>query len=162
VETHESFLKGYKPSYLCSQRFDGEILQKLHQLNYPYIIEYELEDFDKPGTIYDVGTLFFQTEQLKNEYLKAVNDPSNNSTYLLGITLGFPPIACKFFVEADNNKNLSKKRAGFRYQGYQFAGNIDDWEEIVAWLWENVSAPLAKVEIEYNNEIRVIEPAIVK
>jgi hypothetical protein len=161
METHESFLKGYKPSYLCSSRFDGEILHQLHSLNYPHVIEYELEDFDNPGTLYDIGILFFQTEQLKSNYLAAVNDPSIENTYLLGKILGYPPVACKFFADANNNEELSKKRAGFQYQGYKFVGNIDDLDEIVMWLWGNVPAPVAGVEVEYEDEIKVIEPAIV-
>lgn len=162
METYESFLRGYKPSYLCSSRFDGEIHQKLHNLHYPFVIEYELEDFDNPGTLYDTGTLFFQTEQLKKKYLETVNkELSNESTYLLGKTLGYPPVACQFFVDASNNEKLSKKRAGFHYQGYKFVGNIDDLEEIVAWLWENISAPLAGVEVEFNGKIKMIEPTVV-
>jgi hypothetical protein len=133
--------------------YEMNTVDELKNKGYPYYFK----DHDYGGS-----TIFFQNEAMRDKYIKEItNVDLRNEIFITGKFLGYPPIACQFFSNANSDEELSNKRAGFRYQGYQFAGNIDDTEEIVAWLWENVPAPLAEVEIEYNNEIRVIEPAIV-
>jgi hypothetical protein len=58
------------------------------------------------------------------------------------LALGFPPIACDFGCKLHQDRSLKKYRAIFEY-----AGHIDDIEEITKWLWENV--PILTVPVEY-------------
>jgi hypothetical protein len=45
--------------------------------------------------------------------------------------------------------------------GISFAGNIDDTDSICDWLWSNIATTPKPVEIDYQNKIKLIEPAIV-
>ena len=163
MNPYKAFIEGYKPAYLCSHRYEQKLLVQLIEMGYPNVLNYELEDFDVPGRIFDRGTLFFQDEQRKEEYevkSKGVDPDSREGIMLLGETLGFPPIACRYFVEAIEKKELAAKRAGFNYKGIVFVGNIDERLEIAKWLWENINIPPAEVKVTYQNETIFIEPTV--
>ncbi|RAL25949.1 hypothetical protein [Thermoflavimicrobium daqui] len=166
MKKQEAFIKGIKPALLCSHTYEHDIFKKLLSLKYPNIIEYELKDFDNPDEIFDRGTLFFQSEDMKEKYLnesKGLKKKSREAIILLGKVLGYPPIACEFFADSEKDISLRSKRVVFDYYGIRFAGNMDDRDEICKWLWENVKAPPAEVKIESRNgvQIQIVEPSVV-
>lgn len=161
MKPHEAFLLGYKPAFLGSQRYQADILDELRARKFPNTLHYELEDFDEPGKLFDTGYLFFQNEDLQKQYLDSMNGLELNSReeiILLGKTLGFPPIACEFYVDSNQSEELNRKTATFRYYGRVFGGNIDDATLISIWLWENVPAPPMPVEFTYQDKTTLIDP----
>lgn len=155
LDTYESFTKGIKPAYLVTHMYEMDIVNKLKDQGYPH----HFDDHEFGGS-----TIFFQTEEMKHQYITEMKKVGMNwreEIIITGKFLGYPPISSEFFVNASDDEELSKKRAAFDYYGYRFVGNIDDAEAITKWLWENVQAPVAGVEVEYNNAIKLIEPSVV-
>lgn len=133
--------------------YEMDIVNQLKTEGYPYYFD----DHDFGGS-----TIFFQTEEMRNRYItERENANSREEMLITGKYLGFPSIACEFFVNAYDNPELKTKRATYRYYGYQFAGSVDDRHVIAKWLWENVKAPIAAVEVKYKDEIKLIEPSVV-
>lgn len=132
----EAFLTGYKPALLCNPLEDQEIVDRLW--NYPHI------------RIRDVQMLFFQNEELQSEYIErsqglVIGEPEHHR--LLGITLGYPPIAADYFARSWIDRRLWDESVAFDYYGLFFAGHIHDVIPIAEWLWENVPIPPAEVTI---------------
>lgn len=152
---YESFLQGIKPAFLATHMYEQKEIDHLKRLGYPYYFQ----DHEYGGS-----TIFFSDEAMRDRYISELNGielHSREETIITGKVLGFPPKACEFFANAWGSELFDKKRAGFRYNGIEFAGNIDDTESICQWLWSNVPAPLAAVVVEYKNEVQLIEPSVV-
>ncbi len=159
----QAFLDGYKPAILVSHRYENDFLQQLLPLDYPHILQYELEDFDDPSIMFDRGTLFFQNQSMMDKYLEEIHNATSHDqeNMILGKYLGYPPIASDYFINYFWKDKLKEKNAGFNYAGIRFAGNVDDTDAICDWLWSNIATTPKPVEIDYQNKIKLIEPAIV-
>jgi hypothetical protein len=149
---YSAFLQGYKPSFLASHMYEKNKIVKLHAMGYPNVfIDHE----------YGGSTIFFASSQLKNSYIAEMNGVEMNSReeiLIIGKYLGYPPIASEFFADVRYKEELEAKRAFFNYYGINFVGNVEDSEEIADWLWSNVPAPLAPVEVNYKKELKQIHP----
>jgi hypothetical protein len=153
METMDAFLKGIKPAYLVTHMYEMDIVNQLKDRDYPYYFD----DHEFGGS-----SIFFQTEDMKNQYItEMINVDFREDILITGKFLGFPPVACEFFADVYDNPELEVKRAAFHYYGHRFAGNVDNAEVIARWLWENVQAPIAAVEMEYNRKVKWIEPSVV-
>jgi hypothetical protein len=143
LRDYEAFLMGLKPALLDSS--NCVTFQKVSHLykHYPCVTEgihlHEEADF----------FLFFQTEQMKEEFLMklaTVNHLSPEFHELLGITLGYPPLAAKYFAECrrleevekriNEYEELFKHKVSFVYSGIRCNGHVNDLVENSVWLWE--------------------------
>ncbi|MGX9706627.1 hypothetical protein [Laceyella tengchongensis] len=93
--------------------------------------------------------LFFQTEQMKEDFLKkmaTVKRLSPEFHELIGVTIGYPPLAAKYFAECrrlkevekrmDDYEELFKHKVSFIYSGIRCNGHVNDLVENSVWLWE--------------------------
>ncbi len=155
MKGYESFVKGYKPAYLADHMYHMDDVTKLKKFNYPYV-------FDNHA--YGGSTIFFANEDLKRQYMKdisGIETCTDQDIIITGKHLGYPPVACQFYANTMHNEELKAKRAFYDYYGIRFAGNIDDAKSIAIWLWENVPAPSATVEVRYQGETQFIEPSVI-
>lgn len=130
-------MQGVKPAYFCDHD-DQDIHVHLRKLDYPSV------------KIVKGATLFFASEDLKNQFLIHLDgaEPYTRQYYIaVGLALGYPPAATKFFAEYMQNRGLEKVAAVFEYAGRYFGGRIDDKEQIAEWLWKNVPVPPGKVKV---------------
>jgi hypothetical protein len=138
------FTSGIKPAYIAE-------LFEVHHLSKKY-----------PSVILDENNhIFFQTEQLKNEFIDRIqtvekDTPENHR--IIGESLCYPPQAVNFFVQCMENPELREKRAHFSYAGMNFAANVQQTLEITYWLWKNVRIPMEKVKVEYLGVEYLISP----
>ncbi|MXQ55931.1 hypothetical protein [Shimazuella alba] len=133
----EFFLKGYKPSYYNTE-LDEEFTKHLPELikSYPYIdMGIELMD--------DVQYyLFFQNDVLKREFeerMEGVPIRSPEFHEILGHALGYPPKAVHFYVQAERDRSLKKKKVGIHYASISCSSSIDDIVDNAFWLWNTYS-----------------------
>jgi hypothetical protein len=99
--------------------------------------------------------LFFANEKIKRFFDEKSRDlEPNHPEYhqLVGVVLGFPPMAGKFFVDCMKNPDLQEKPAGFRYAGMNFIGNYDDLQEIAHWCWTKIPIAPEEIEVTYQGE----------
>lgn len=152
MNSFSAFLRGLKPAYLATHMYELKEIEELKAKGYPNVfIDHE----------YGGSTIFFKSGKLKNRYIAEMVGVEMNSREEILITgkyLGYPPIASKFFADARHDETLRPKRASFNYYGIKFAGNIEDKTEICEWLWANVTAPVAAVEVKYRKEIKQVKP----
>lgn len=146
----EAFLAGHKPALLCHCDEDREFLQKLTESRFPKVqIRGDL-------------TLFFQNEMLKDQFLtqsKGLEPGTPEHHRLLGITLGYPPIAADYFARSWTDRRLWDESVAFDYCGLFFAGHINDVIPIAEWLWSNVPAPPSSVKVtKINGETFFVHP----
>jgi hypothetical protein len=147
VNTLDSFLQGIKPAYLCNQ-YQPDDIDTLIQSNYPHVL-------------CGGNHLFFQNESLKAKYLadmRGVAEGTWEDVFILGVTLGYPPLAARFFADAVFNESLDEKRAFFHYAGLSFAGSVEDDMKIASWLWLNINYPASPVEISYRGDTYHLQP----
>jgi hypothetical protein len=130
-----SFLQGYKPScYENIANLSAEKKDKL--LQYPWFLE--SPEF----------TLFFQTELLKETFLKRTKGLDGTSPHyvkMLGDTLGYPPKATAFCADYYARRQVDATQASAYFQavkvnmlycGVQFMSHVDALEENSYWLWD--------------------------
>lgn len=134
----QSFLYGYKPSYLHAKGF-----------KFPYQTEDEVKQLSRypsvevfsPGNYQQV--LYFQNYELKDQFLLSGIDYTKDSRefqLLLGYTLGYPPKAVQYFVKHYWNNGISDEerddKISMSYCGFSFVACIHDLEENSEWLWD--------------------------
>lgn len=149
MDPFEAFKLGYRHAYLC--------LRDLEEPNYNYLISKNLPF----TTVAHRSYLFFRQDQDCHAFNRRIQSWTRNDSEfhrIIGLTLGFPPIAVEFFVNALNNPDLEDKRAGFKYPGYEFAGHVDQSKEICRWLWSNIDIPVSPVKMTYQGDKFLLLP----
>lgn len=148
MDAFEAFVKGLKPSHFAAHIFKD----RFEHLKQRYPSAY----------VRDVATLFFQDEELRNKYITESNGlhfDSSEYKEVLGVTLGYPPVAARFFADTMRNKGLEKYGAVFDYYGRYFGGHIDDVKEIAKWLWDHVeNYPPSEILMTYQGKTYSILP----
>lgn len=143
LKAFEAFVKGYKPAHFAAHIFVAN-LKYLQQHQYP------------SAYVRDVATLFFQNEDLRDQYIaKSDGLPFASPEFkeVLGVTLGYPPIAARFFADRMRNPSLEQYTAVFDYAGRYFGGHIDDTQVIAEWLWSNVpNYPPSEIAMTYQDK----------
>lgn len=90
--------------------------------------------------------------------MRGVAEGTWEDVFILGVTLGYPPLAARFFADAVFNESLDEKRAFFHYAGLSFAGSVEDDMKIASWLWLNINYPASPVEISYRGDTYHLQP----
>ncbi|MBS7531881.1 hypothetical protein IC619_015515 [Hazenella sp. IB182353] len=143
ISTLDAFLYGYKPAFLInpeySSLYDKSNLEKLD--SYPTL----------PVQVYDMDQhLYFQTEELKEHFKTSTHDADPNSPkfhYKLGLALGFPPKACKFYSATfDEDKSDNPERVSIHFCGISFVSHITDIKDNIQWMWDNIQIPSQYIE----------------
>ncbi|MGX9706619.1 hypothetical protein [Laceyella tengchongensis] len=139
----EAFLMGVKPA-LYGTTASPNYMANFHLLErYPCVTKGISQHNDADFF------LFFQTESMKKDFLEKlarVEHLSPEFHELLGITLGYPPLAVKNFVECrrleevekriNDYKELLRHKVSFIYSGIRCGGHVNDIVENSVWLWE--------------------------
>lgn len=135
---YELFLEGKKPAILYNPHSKDIIypacLQKIIH-KYPFVDGVQVFDVRDQH-------LYFQSESQKAHFLKRIQNIKINSPDWhreLGLILGYPPVAIRFFLDLQQDPTLEEKKAIFKHDGMSFVGSIDDKEEIAKWLCQKIS-----------------------
>jgi hypothetical protein len=83
--------------------------------------------------------LFFQSNELKNDFLSKLNyvvPRSPEFHELLGITIGYPPMAARFFARCQKNESLYDYSLAIHYAGIRCISHVDDLTTNARWLWD--------------------------
>lgn len=143
LKAYDAFLNKCKPSYFCAHMFAGEF-KHLVDSGYP------------SACIIETATLFFASDELKNRFIaksKELDFHSPEYKELLGVALGYPPVAARYFADTMRNPDLEKQGAMYQYCGRYFGGNIDDTQVISEWLWGNVANyPPSEILMTYQDK----------
>lgn len=137
------FRAGLKPAYLCPIN-DHIQIQELKKQGFPYSHVFNQKMI-----------LFFANEKMKlffDEKSRDLEPDQPEYHQLVGVVLGFPPMAAKFFADCMINPDLKEKRAFFHYAGMDFVGNIDDRDEIAHWCWTKIPIAPEEIEVTYQGE----------
>jgi hypothetical protein len=144
----DAFLACIKPAILCHCEEDHDIIQRLNS-------------FPKVHIKRDL-TLFFQNRTLKEDFLKkshGLKPGSAEHHRIIGLALGYPPMAADFFARSWIDQSLWNESVAFDYHGLYFAGHINDIQAIAEWLWSNVPAPPSSVKVtKINGETFFVHP----
>lgn len=87
----------------------------------------------------DDSLLLFKNEDIFNEYLLALNNV--DYVILLGLLLGYPPIACSNFKQNMDNMTLHDRYL-VDYQGIKFVVSRSVLKESLLWLEKNITIPI--------------------
>ncbi|WP_028776610.1 hypothetical protein [Shimazuella kribbensis] len=162
----DAFLLGMKPAHYGNTGCPTTMkyIDKLKR--YPYVTNgIDISDDDY--------FLFFQNNELKNEFLdklKNVKPRSPEFHKLLGVTLGYPPAAARFFATCMSRTSLESYRLAIHYAGIRCVSHVDDLVENAIWLWDRYTEqedmkimvntslyPVIRYDIERLNEIKRIQ-----
>ncbi|MBA4542904.1 hypothetical protein H1164_08315 [Thermoactinomyces daqus] len=149
----EMFIQGLKPA-IYRTTLESEFAKRLPFLveNFPYISSQETEKIVLiPGA---ETYVFFQDQEQKERFKKELEYTEANSPEfhrLLGITLGYPPLAVEFFVQAKLNPELEKRKVGMYHLGIGCSGDILDLIDNCRWLWDTYKLP-EKIDIRLGTE----------
>lgn len=148
MNSFEAFMAGIKPGCLCHHEEDCFFLQKL--TGFPNV------------QIRNDLTLVFQNEEQKNQFLIQSEDIEPGSAEhhrIIGLALGYPPMAADFFARSWIDRSLWDESVTFHYHGYLFSGHKDDAQAISEWLWSNVPVPPSSVKVtKINGETFFVHP----
>ncbi|TCW40838.1 hypothetical protein EDC32_101487 [Laceyella sacchari] len=162
---YQTFLIGRKPA-LYGNTGSPTFMKNLHLFeHYPCVTE-NIDIFDGEDFY-----LFFQNEELKETFLSKLRDVKPRSPEfhrLLGVTLGYPPLAAQFFAEChrleeekhiDEYERLFKQKVSFYYSGIRCNGHVNDLVENSVWLWERyyIEDEPFKVGMIEDNIVRLYE-----
>lgn len=139
----QAFLDGYKPATITfrQSRFFDQFYPELKR--YPNIeISNEVAE----------GFMFFQTEEMKAEYInkmKNVEEDSFFDHYYTGLALGFPERSVRLFsnfreIEAligEMPKEEERLGVGINWAGFQFKSFLPFVQEEIGWLWSVYKHP---------------------
>lgn len=162
----DAFLLGMKPA-LFGNTGSPTMMNNMDKLvHYPYITK-GIDLFDREDFF-----LFFQNDEQKRDFLtklKTVVPRSPEFHELLGLTLGYPPAAVRFYTACKTQPHLSAYRLAIRYAGIRCVSHVDDLTENATWLWNRYTEdedmkiligthfhPVKRFDIERLNEIKNI------
>jgi hypothetical protein len=83
--------------------------------------------------------MFFHNENIKNYFLSSITYLTPKSPelyYQLGLALGFPEKAARFFRDRETDDSLTWFRLCVKYSGIEFVCNYEDLIEVVHDLWK--------------------------
>jgi hypothetical protein len=133
-----SFLKGYKPAFICNidETFSKDILAQLNK---------------RPHTLHmDMGRapqhIYFLSQQFKDHFLVSIDGLERSSPefdYQLGLVLGYPEKAARFYRDRETDESLTWFRICVEYCGIQFVCNLNELVEVIYELW---SLPIPEFE----------------
>ena len=129
----DAFLIGMKPALYGNTGSPTMINNMDKLLSYPYVTK-GIDIFDGQDFF-----LFFQNERLKDDFVNQVKNIQPRSPgfhELLGITLGYPPKAAKFYARCQENEHLYDYSIGIMYGGVRCVSHIDEVIENSSWLWD--------------------------
>jgi hypothetical protein len=117
--------------------------------------------------------LFFQNNKLKSDFLskfKNIQPRSPEFHELLGVTLGYPPAAARFFAACKSHPSMTAYRIAIHYAGIRCVSHVDDLTENAKWLWDHYTEaedmrilvntsfyPVVRYDIERLNEVKRIQ-----
>lgn len=135
----EAFLAGFKPALYGNSASPSFVKYMDKLVHYP-VIKDGIDIFDGPEF-----ALFFRTKKLKEDFMDRIAqiEPRSPELHeLLGITLGYPPLAARYYalchrleLEDQERQDLVRHRVFLRYAGSRCVSHIDDLEENTIWLW---------------------------
>lgn len=128
----DAFLLGIKPAYYGNTGCPTTMKHMDKLKYYPCVTEgIDISDNDY--------FLFFQNDQLKNEFLDKLYDVAPRSPEfheLLGLTIGYPPKAAKFFARCQQDEDLYDFSLAIHYAGIRCISHVDNLIENATWLWD--------------------------
>lgn len=128
----DAFLLGMKPAYYGNKGCPTTMKHMDKLKSYPYVTEdIAISDNDY--------FLFFQNDELKSDFLDKVKNVTPRSPEfheLLGVTIGYPPAAARFFARCQRNENLYVFSLAIHYAGIRCISHVDDLKENAKWLWD--------------------------
>ena len=138
---YEAFLAGMKPALYGNSK-SLTFMENFH-LFAPYpCVTRNIDIFDGADFF-----LFFQDDELKENFLfnmRRVSPRSPEFHELLGVTLGYPPLAAKYYAQCirleqegrnQEREKLDQFRVSIHYAGIRCTGHINDLTENAIWLW---------------------------
>lgn len=142
LNEYVAFLSQKKPACLYSKRDkdDREYVISLLSMDYPHYDIYHL-------------VLFFQNEQQKSQFVEqyqGIEFRSAEHHRLIGLTLGYPPLAVEHFVRSFKEGNFEDS-VGIYYHGYTFSSHKEDVYAIANWLWTHIPTRLEPVKVTKSN-----------
>jgi hypothetical protein len=162
----DAFLLGMKPAYYGNTGSPTMVNNMDKLEHYPCITD-GIDIFDGQDFF-----LFFQDEQLKNDFLNKVNQvPPRSPAFheLLGKALGYPPLAARFYAQCTDNESLYDFSLSIRYAGVRCISHVDELIENATWLWDRYTEnedmkilintsyyPVIRYDTERLNEIKRI------
>ncbi len=138
----QAFLMGMKPA-LYGNTSSPTLIKHLDKLVIYPCINDKIAIFDGEDFF-----LFFQTEEMKQVFLTKVDELELNSAEfheLLGNTLGYPPLAARFYGDCfrlkhegkdQSHQQLIQYRVSIRYAGIRCTSHIGDLKQNVEWIWD--------------------------
>ncbi|WP_156877505.1 hypothetical protein [Shimazuella kribbensis] len=133
LTTLTSFLKGYKPSLICNvddEKITEDIRTQL--LSYPHVLDIEM-GLAQPQHMY------FLNQNIKDHFLSSIKNLDCGTPeffYQLGLALGFPEKAARFFRDRETDDSLTWFRICVEYCAIEFVCNYEDLIEVVQDLWK--------------------------
>lgn len=128
----DAFLLGMKPAYYGNKGCPTTMKHMDKLKDYPCVTEgVDISDNDY--------FLFFQNDGLKQDFLDKFHDMKPRSPEfheLLGITIGYPPAAARFFARCQQNEQLYDYSLAIHYAGIRCVSHVDDLKENATWLWD--------------------------
>jgi hypothetical protein len=125
-----SFLKGYKPAFISNidETFAEDVPVQLNR---------------RPHILYmDMGRvpqhIYFLNQEFKDHFLDSIEGIDRNTPefdYQLGLVLGYPEKAARFYRDRETNESLTWFRICVEYCGIQFVCNLNDLVEVIYELW---------------------------
>jgi hypothetical protein len=130
----DAFLAGIKPA-LYGNTKSPTLMKHINKLlPYPYVTN-GINIFDGPEFF-----LFFQNHQLKQDFLNRLAQVEFRSPQfhqLLGNTLGYPPLATRFYAACQVNEQLYHQSIGIMYGGVRCISHVNDVTSNCIWLWDH-------------------------
>jgi hypothetical protein len=129
----DAFLLGIKPAHygntgcLTTMKYINRLTR------YPYVQNEKIAISD------DDYFLFFQNHELKNDFLNKLDHVASQSPEfheLLGLTLGYPPAAARFFAVSQTRPELGVYKVAIHYAGIRCVSHINELIENAKWLWD--------------------------
>lgn len=94
-----------------------------------------------PYTTFHTGSiLFFQNHRSKTLFdIKKLYHHGKRFEFLLGNTLGYPPLAVKYYAYRGDRRNPKHFIVG--YNGFMFGTNVDHIQEDIEWIDQQYNIP---------------------
>lgn len=142
LKLFNNFKLQLKESIWLLYPFDGELIDELITLEYPYV------SFDRIWNHKNISDYwFFQNNEIKKEFeqlnIQSTIIEHNLDHFNIGRLLGFPPTSVKLFSNKTYNKSIYNK-IGVNYCGMFYMSYIDSIVDDFIWLKENKKPPRDK------------------
>jgi hypothetical protein len=127
----DAFLLGMKPAHYGNKGCPTTMKHIDKLKSYPCVTDgIDISDDDY--------FLFFQNDELKRDFLDKFKDIAPRSPEfheLLGVTIGYPPSAARFFATCISHPELEEYKVAIHYAGIRCITHVDELIENATWLW---------------------------